>query len=386
MDVVNIGEERYLEAIRLSEYAFQNRVADEQLEERLTHLKKHQQLIGIIEEDALVAKLHFLPLEVYVGDMKIKMGGIAGVATYPEFRRNGFVKEMLITILERMRSEGYSISMLYPFSVPFYRRYGWELFSNRIKATMSKSDLHFQAATEGKIRRMFNSPPIQELNDLYETYAKNYSGMLVREQDWWEKIVKDQQIAIYYDQANQPSGYIMYTVKNKTMKVEELVTLNAEAKRGIWNYICQHDSMSDDFEIITHEKEPLLFSINEPRVKLEITPYFMARIVDVELLFKTYVLNWGSDIEELVLQVSDSYAAWNDKTFVLTPNKIFIEGRDVRREKSLHLSINALSTILFGYKTPSELSEVGQVKGKREEIEKFERLLPKRAPFFYDFF
>jgi predicted acetyltransferase len=170
------------------------------------------------------------------------------------------------------------------------------------------------------------------------------------------------------------------------MKVKEIVTLDAETKRGLWNYICQHDSMVNELEFITHEKELLLFSINEPRVKLETTPYFMARIVDVEMFFKQYKFNWENEVGELVLEVSDSHAVWNNQMYILRKDSIVTGRGDLNKDNRIKLSINALSTILFGYKTPSELVEIGQVEGDNEEIKKFERLIPKRESFFYDFF
>ncbi len=52
------------------------------------------------------------------------MGGVAGVATYPEYRRSGYVKELLQHSLQTMKKDGYTVSMLHPFAVSFYRKYG----------------------------------------------------------------------------------------------------------------------------------------------------------------------------------------------------------------------------------------------------------------------
>ncbi|WP_227936747.1 GNAT family N-acetyltransferase [Alkalihalobacillus deserti] len=386
MTLIKVGEDRYLEAIRLSEYAFQYKVAEDQIAERLDVLKKHHQLFGMIEEEQLVAKLHFLPLDIYLGEKTFKMGGIAGVATYPEHRRKGYVKEMLIDILNKMKEEDFSVSMLFPFSVPFYRKYGWELFSNKLTVTMSKSDLQFQKETFGTMKRFSEDPPFHDLARVYEQYAMKFSGMLVRVQDWWDKVVKDKQVAIYYDANEYATGYLIYKVKEKRMKIKEIVSLNAEAKRGLWNFICQHDSMINGLEMSTYEREPFLFSLNEPRVKRDVSPYFMARIVDVEKFLREYSFDWSKQNDEIVLEVSDEYAPWNNQIFRVKKDGISIVEQQVEAEKLIKLSINALTTMLFGYRRPEELAQIDQIHAEDDELKKLELVIPHRKPFFYDFF
>ena len=57
------------------------------------------------------------------------MGGIAGVATWPENRRQGHVSTLLKHALQEMKSKGQTLSFLHPFSIPFYRKFGWELYA-----------------------------------------------------------------------------------------------------------------------------------------------------------------------------------------------------------------------------------------------------------------
>lgn len=142
MSVVRLKEDRYREALALSEYAFQYKYTSEaEMQKSIDVMKQHHQLFGVMDEDQIAAKLHLIPLEISFGDQIYSMGGIAGVATYPQYRRNGYVRAMLKHVLEKMREDGHVVSMLHPFSVPFYRKFGWELFTNRLICTLNKSDL-----------------------------------------------------------------------------------------------------------------------------------------------------------------------------------------------------------------------------------------------------
>src|SRR5690606_524781 len=99
MTIKRITEDRFVDSIQLSEYAFQYKVPEEKRGEISRKLKKHQ-IYGIYEDHMLAAKLHLIPLTSYVGEQSFRMGGIAGVATYPEYRRRGYVKELITYVLE----------------------------------------------------------------------------------------------------------------------------------------------------------------------------------------------------------------------------------------------------------------------------------------------
>ncbi|WP_268877371.1 GNAT family N-acetyltransferase [Sutcliffiella halmapala] len=383
--IVKLTENQFMDAIQLSQYAFQYIVPEDQIPKRLEMLKKHK-ILGIFEAEQLAAKLHLIPFEVHIGEQKWKMGGIAGVATYPEYRRKGYVKVLMQQVLEEMKDEGYSVSMLHPFKISFYRKYGWELLTNRIKCTLSKSDLVMQEVVSGTIKRTNKDVNFHDLNEVYTHYASRFAGMLVRDETWWEAITKDEFVSIYYDANQESKGFLVYSIKDSKMKVEEFVALTGEARKGLWNFICQHDSMVNEVEIILSEKDPLLYTLQEPNVKTELMPYFMVRIVDVEKFLPDYDFHWSG--EEVVLQVTDEYASWNEKFFTLKNDEVFVHAEDDQIESShvIKLSINSLSAILFGYKRPLELFNLALLNGKEEEIQKLEKMIPYRESFFYDFF
>ncbi|MEC3134172.1 sterol carrier protein domain-containing protein, partial [Bacillus cereus] len=55
-------------------------------------------------------------------------------------------------------------------------------------------------------------------------------------------------------------------------------------------------------------------------------------------------------------------------------------------DKGIKLDINELSTIMFGYKRPLQLNELELISGSEEEIQAFEKIVPVREAFIYDFF
>ena len=165
----------------------------------------------------------------------------------------------------------------------------------------------------------------KEVEKLYEAFAERFSCMLVREKNWWfQAVYDDLTLAIYYDENKKAAGYMLYKIENYKMTVEEFVSLHNEARNGLWNFICQHDSMIKELEMTVSENEQLLYTLQEPRVKTEIKPYFMGRIVDVEQFLKQYELNWNNVQQEVILHITDSFAPWNNVSVRLANYKIAI--------------------------------------------------------------
>ncbi|MGF9875751.1 GNAT family N-acetyltransferase [Bacillus tropicus] len=385
MNVIRLKEDKIREALRLSEYAFQYKVEEERMQQQLTKMKESHEVYGIMEGEDLAAKLHLIPFHIYIGKEKFKMGGVAGVATYPEYRRSGYVKELLQHSLQTMKKDGYTVSMLHPFAVTFYRKYGWELCANLLVCHLTKSDLVMKKQVNGTVKRFNKENHPEEVEKLYETFAERFSGMLVRNEKWWlQAVYEDLTLAIYYDENKTAAGYMLYKIENYKMTVDEFVPLHNEARNGLWNFICQHDSMIKELEMTVSENEQLLYTLQEPRVKTEIKPYFMGRIVDVEQFLKQYELNWNNVQQEVILHITDSFAPWNNVSVRLVNYEITIIEEPM--DKGIKLDINALSTILLGYKRPLELNELELISGSEEKIRAFENVVPVHKPFIYDFF
>jgi predicted acetyltransferase len=390
MEIKELTQKDYSESMKLSMYAFQYKIPEDSIASRIEMLKR-QRVIGVWEDNNLAAKLHIIPFYIYMNDQKWKMGGVAGVATYPEFRRNGYVKRLIIEALERMYKEEQIVSLLHPFDIGFYRKFGWEVFTENKKLLIEKKDLKFLEGQPGSIKRFTKESHHPDIATVYAQFSKNYMGMLVRDETWWKNsIYDDGQIAVYYDKSGEAKGYILFEVKDRKMDVQEFTALNIEAKIGLWNFICQHDSMVETVSILTSNHELLPFILQQPKVKIEITPYFMARIVDAEQCLQKYQFNDVTD--KVFIHLEDEYAPWNNGSYLIGNGEV-----KVYREKpgsncvqppqrGVRMDINSLSALLFGYKRPAELFELGYLKGPESEIAVLESLLPRYKPYFYDFF
>ncbi len=72
--------------------------------------------------------------------------------------------------------------------------------------------------------------------------------------------------------------------------------------------------MIDKLIVNAPSDDRLPFLLDNPRVKQELVPYFMARIVDAASFLEKYPFASGTE-STLLLDVSDAHAEWNNRMF-----------------------------------------------------------------------
>ena len=385
----------YEKRMALSQFAFQFKWTDEQLEERRGEFRPERDWGAFDEEDNLMSALTLIPLEAWVHGRKLAMGGVAGVATWPEARRQGWVGKLLAHALDTMRKEGRTISMLHPFAFPFYRKFGYEMTIERKKYEIETHQLPPRTEVPGGVRRMAR-PDVAVLGGIYEAYASRYNGNLARTAEWWEdRVLKnDGTAAVYRSDRGEPEGYVLYDVRNRVMTVHELVALNAAASAALWSYIGNHDSMIDKVTALAPIDDALPFLLADPRIKQEIVPYFMSRIVDAEGFAKLYAWEQGPEGEDVLLELKDEHAPWNNGRFRLSwsadgEGRLAKLGEEEARAiagEAIVCGIQELAAMLLGGRAPSWLAAVGRLSGPEASLRRLERRIPARAAYLMDFF
>ncbi|WP_175428285.1 GNAT family N-acetyltransferase [Bacillus solimangrovi] len=378
------------DVIKLSEFAFQYVLSEDQKEKQQSWYGRHK-IFGMNDGQNLASKLHLVPLHTYIHGTSYKMGGIAAVATWPEYRRQGMVKQLMIESLRVMKEEGYLLSYLHPFSVSFYRKYGWETLTSVKKYKLPLNKLSFSKTT-GSVKRVGSDIPL--LNGIYEAYCEQYNGLLQRSEWWWRNRVfsEDEHATVWFDNENNPKGYMIYTVSDKLMKIEEFVHLNVQAQLGLLQFIRNHDSMAEKVEMFMPENDKLSYLLDEPTIEQVTETYYMSRIVDAHSFLKQYPFE-QEDGETLFLHISDEYASWNSGTYRIGKNDVefFPEKKEKKAcsqapKRGIRCDIQTLTTLLLGYQKTSFLYETGKLQGDVSDVKRFEKWIPSKDTYFLDFY
>lgn len=390
MDIRQLHPEEFDASMNLSEYAFQYKLPSAKRAEAKSRFKP-ERVWGAFVEGELEAKLTLLPLQVYIQGRVVPMGGIAGVATWPENRRQGHVAKLLTHTLETMNKAGQTLSFLHPFLIPFYRKFGFEVYCEYKKYTIPVAKFPKKTEVDGKVRR--NVKEIGILDQLYNQFAMRYNGTLKRDNDWWENSVLDDegQNAVFYSSTGVPKGYILYRVENRELVIDEFVYMNEQARQGLWTFLANHDSMVTGAKLkLVPSDDMLPFLLPDPRIEQESYPYFMGRIVNAKAFIESYSFREHSSPEKYVVYIEDQYAPWNqglwEWSISSTGSGTLTRLEADPAEADLSCDIGTLTTVMLGYKRPTELARYGRLTGNQAALEWLEAIIPQAETALFDHF
>ncbi|MBC7319683.1 GNAT family N-acetyltransferase [bacterium] len=388
MGIRFVKEEDYDRVLQLDTYCFP--WLNDFRENVKSFLEKYipqDAILGYYDQsNVLSAMLFILPFEIYIYGSVFNMGGIASVSSMPEGRHGGRVAELLKTSLRVMRERKQFVSMLGPFSYEFYRRYGWELGFDRINYTIPAENLDGFNKKVGNIRQ-FKEEDLDILDHIYTVYAKRHNCCAVRNRVLWTDFVLQDPYGrnhpryayIWFNDKKEPGGYIVYSIKDNRMNIVEMVYLDQEAKEGLLWFLFVHQSQIKEVYWSTALDERLHLDFPNPRIKMEISPWMMVRVVDVKeaLLTRSY----DEDINvNFSISISDPNAEWNNKSFTVTIKDGNIEVEE-SQEGELSCTIQTFSQIFIGYVTPKEAFIRRKLLGDVRAVEKMDRIFEKSYTF-----
>lgn len=394
MTIKNISSQKLGPYFDLQNYAFPEDVAGNR-EERTDKIWDNIITLGAYDkEDDLKSALIIRQYDVYLYGKKMPMGGIANVASYPEARGQGNIRNLFKEALAIMREEGMHLSYLAPFSYGFYRQFGYELAFEYREYRFNDFKFHFKSENKGAVERVKWEDKNEAIKKIYSQKYETAVGPVVRKEWVWEENnvrTTDRFIAIYKNESGEPEGYLFYrfnTQDSLVFTVDELVALTGKAEKALWTYVATHESQFDSFTFKTGAANNLAYLFKESRAEQKWVSGMMARIVDFKDFLKAYPFKESSE-QSFVLEVVDDFAEWNNGVY-----KVHFNGQAVDVEKiDSHASddcitadIQTWSQLFMGTRTTEDLYHQEKLDGKIELVQELGNLIEKKQPELYDFF
>lgn len=346
-------------------------------------------VLGWFDKDNLVSQVAVYPMKIKVFNQTYDMGGLTGVGTYPEYSNMGLMHKLLEQALKNMRERGQYISYLYPYSIPYYRRKGWEIISDKISYEIKDYQLPRNRDVMGNVRRV--DIDSGELKKTYQKYAEHTHGAILRDElawnEYWLWDSDDIMAAIYYNEKQEPDGYLIYWLANDVFYIKDMIFNNEDARGGLWNFISAHFSMIDKVVGDTFTDEPLAFLLEDADIKESIAPYYMARIVDFAKFIEKYPFKPDSVKREWKFTLTDPVMECNQGTFHLKISKAG-KGKAEKIEETCEDTINiqTMTTMLMGYKRPDYLAKIGRITTTEAVIDMLEDSIEQQVPYISDYF
>ncbi len=346
-------------------------------------------VLGWFDGDKLVSQVAVYPFQVRIFHKTYDMGGLTGVGTFPEYSNQGLMHKLLFQSLNNMRAKKQLISYLFPYSIPYYRRKGWEIISDKITFEVNDYQLPKNRQVSGEVERV--SIESEQLKQAYERFALKTHGAMLRDSLAWNEYFRwdsdDLMAAIYYNDDGLSDGYVLYFIADEVFHIKDMIFVNEEARIGLWNFISAHFSMISKVIGNIYKDEPLAFLLEDADIKETISPYFMARIVDLEQFIIQYPFKPDTGARQWMFTLDDPLLSWNQGVFIL---RISSEGKGellrTNERCTDKIDIQTMTTMLLGYKRPEYLHRIGRITCSQETVDMLEDAIQQQTPYFSDYF
>jgi predicted acetyltransferase len=360
MEIRPLGPDDFRQAAYLSQQAFGGGSAD--LSWLNSPNKPDRVQFGVFDEQGLQAKVAVNTYQVYLADRAVvPMGGLAGVASLPASRGKGYAGACIRYTLERMREAGQIVSMLFPFSIAYYQRFGWEWtgFCN----TCSVPTRALQVSEETEYVRAAGPEDRPIIDGAYRAYARRLRGMIERTEKLWNRNLNDTDqhftYTYLYERDGQVEGYLSFrSINREQTYLHDFLPLTRRAYLGLLGLLHRHEMQVDKFAWDVPHGDRLWYLVCPDEIETKISARTMSRLVDAPAALRAWQPDGGAS-GSVVLRIHDSAAPWNAGTW-----KVEFEGGQVEvgptgESAQVEMDIRALSQIYFGAPSTAEVRAVG---------------------------
>ncbi len=365
---------------------------------------------GAFLDDTLIAVVYAIDFKMRFEGQVVNMCGIAGVGTRPEYRRQGAIRKIMQAIFEDTPHKNQIFSYLYPFSFAYYHQFGYDFGCRRIKADIPFGELR-QFAPSGQVRLAdrLDQPVIEKI---YNQFIEHTNGALVREGTRWSMLLDknpylDQRYTyIWADDHGSEKGYMVYEKKtdpafpnpgDEIFHVLDWAVTDTEALKGLLSFIRRFDSQFRLLEMRfpVHMPVESLFNEVDP-VQRTLQTAGQIRVLNIRQAM--LMLKLPSWLPELTckIAVSDVFLPDNSGIYQVnlshTGNHVFFKPQDISpgTKADLHISAEALASLLLGSRDLNELTTVSEAELSQELSDQQKNLIlaffRSKPACIYDYF
>jgi predicted acetyltransferase len=271
--------------------------------------KQLGQLFGAFEDGELISTCGVINFSAQLGGRTIGCAGICAVATHPSFRRRGLTNLLMSRALSEAHGRGDAIAALWPFSYPFYERFGFQVTDRQYKVTAQLANLHKRPIGDAAQYReaaapcvLYNSaaeaePALELLAELHHRWCQLHSLSLSRDRHRWLRIFGRPGSSWLVLTHRQGYMIIDWSSSTETLQLREWCYLTAEAFADGLAWLAHMDSQFQS-ACWTAASIDEIYRFNlHSLVKVEVLPGMMSRVLHSGELQKTLELSFDDKLQ-----------------------------------------------------------------------------------------
>jgi predicted acetyltransferase len=325
----------------------------------------------VLVDNNPVSTAIIVPMKQNIRGKIFPMGGVAGVTTYPEARRKGYVKHLIKHLMEYMYDNNFVVSTLYPFRESFYGKFGWINFNQVKVAIFSPANLHplLKMNFEGSVSRSMLKEQLHHYKQIIKEVVETQHGFCsfsdlnmdrLGESELWATVAKDKN--------DKAIGFMSYKISGfeGTFDVSKFLYTTSEGKYLLLEFLARHIDQvkSINMPLYAHENiENWIFDLRPEIRSREWVPTAMGRIINLSLLSGIYVRPG-----KLFVNVVDEQLPKNNGSWEFSEENGMLKLQKVGEAKG-KISIQALSAIVYGTYTIEDIQFQSEVELHDDQIQ-----------------
>lgn len=347
------GKERF-DAYLTAVYCFHMRVEDVEANRAECEADTKEDWGAFDEDGTLMARILNHKFDFYLDGKTMRCGGIGGVATLPEYRDQGAIREIFKMLLPAAYKDGEVISALYPFKHEFYRKQGYEVVPAWNDYSMRPGLLcgyHF----DGEVRKWNMGDPVTDFMMVYKSFAPQFNMALARTEEGMREHLKvdkpymDRKFSYVMKQDGKPIAYVIFTdIRHDPaaiLQVEECAWTCREGFRAILGFLARFEADYGTINITLPKGIDLLRIVESPLAyEIQKIPQqnFMVRVINAKKLLETIYKPADCDF---TIKVSDEIIKENNATYRVQADGVKVSKKG---KADIELNVRALGQLTVG--------------------------------------
>ncbi len=146
--------------------------------------RPHQSRI-IFDKGRIMAHLRVWHRIIQVRGARLRAGGIGGVVTHPEFRRQGYATALMQDAHRYLEQQGYDLGLLFSIiGTGFYESLGWTPLELPVFTLPAQTDR--PVASPSGVRALNPEADLESVAAIHEACTRDWNGPVVRTDSYWK--------------------------------------------------------------------------------------------------------------------------------------------------------------------------------------------------------
>jgi predicted acetyltransferase len=370
MEIRKIELDECAELLRGFDYAFYEWTGGRAIAADEANLINPNDVLAVFVNGKLASALLNYKFQQSIRGVVKGMGGIGGVWTYPEYRTQGFARDLLKAAFCEMHELGMATSMLIPFKDSFYANFGY-VTSNanlEVKAPISAlgHTLHPEIPGNWHVERV-NAISVKDefLVFMLALAPQLHHGITlpvnVTDAQWQDLMAK--YLCVKIEQDGQLAAIAIYGINSnfraalgdRLINIRHMYWKSLDARTKLFGFFASHRDqvrhISMDLPLGANFYQWFQNLTDPCETKVGINAY-MVRVVDVERA----IADLPAHLEgKVTMAITDPFCNWNNDSFTIFNQAGKLTAKRTQAQPDAITTIQGISALVYGTLSTEEI-------------------------------